>query len=132
MKARNVDKGFALVEALAASIILCLAVIVLAAGSTQCLSATRLNRQREVASALADKQLTMIDYVGIEEFVELGQTEGEFEEFERGYRWKAVTEARAIDNLYKVTVTVSWIERNRPYSVSVDTMLNGRGMSAGI
>ena len=120
-------RGFTLVETILASIILCGAVLALGAISTRSLSQTRLNRQYEVAGMLADRQLTMIDYVGIDDCIESDQTEGVFEEFEPGYHWQVVTEYQEIDNLYQVNVTVSWIERNRPYSVSVDTMLNGTG-----
>lgn len=133
MKSRNskLKGGFTLVEAIAASVILCFAVMMLVSGSTQALSETSLNRQHEVAAALLDKQLTMIDYMGIEEFIEFGQMEGDFEEFEPGYYWRVVTESQATDNLYQVTITMSWVDRNRRYSVSVDTMLNGKGILVG-
>ena len=120
--------GFTLVEALLSAAILAGAVLVLVAGTTRALGGTRLNRQRELAASLLDRQLSMIDYIGIEEFIELGQMEGEFDEFEGMYGWKVVTEAQDIGLLYKVSITVSWIESNRPYSVSVDTLLNGRGI----
>ena len=120
--------GFTLVEALLSAAILAGAVLVLVAGTTRALGGTRLNRQRELAASLLDRQLSMIDYIGIEEFIELGQMEGEFDEFEGRYGWKVVTEAQDIGLLYKVSITVSWIESNRPYSVSVDTLLNGRGI----
>ena len=128
MRAKRNKRGFTLVETITASVILCGAVLAVGAISTRALGETRLNRQYEVAAALADKRLTMIDYVGVDSFIESGQMEGEFEEFEPGYRWEVVTESQAIDNLYLVNITVSWVERNRPYSISVDTMLNGTGM----
>ena len=128
MQAKRNITGFTLVETITASVILCGAVLAVGAISTRSLGETRLNRQYEVAAALADRQLTMIDYVGVEEFIELGRMEDDFEEPEPGYHWKVVTESQAIDNLYLVNITVSWVERNRPYSISVDTMLNGTGM----
>ena len=120
--------GFTLVETILASVILCAAVLAIGAISTRYLSGTKLNRQYELAAALADKQLTLIDYIGVENFIELGQTEGEFEQFEPGYHWEVVTESSDIDNLYLVNITVSWVERNRTHSVSVDTKLGGTGM----
>jgi len=118
-------KGFSLIETLVASAILSGAVLTVGAISTSSLSGTRLNRQYEVAASLIDKQLSLIDYVGIDEFVELGQMEGDFEEIEPGYHWEVVTEYQDIDSLYLVTITVSWINHKRPYSLSVDTMLDG-------
>lgn len=67
----------------------------------------------------------MLDYIGIEEFIELGRADGVVEDLEPGYHWEATTEYLGIDSLYLVTITVTWIERNRPYSVSVETRLNG-------
>jgi len=128
MRAKRNKRGFTLVETITASVILCGAVLAVGAISTRSLGETRLNRQYEAAAALADKQLTMIDYVGVDSFIESGQMEGEFEEFEPGYHWEVITDYQAIDNLYLVNITVSWVEHNRPYSISVDTMLNGTGM----
>ncbi len=118
-------KGFSLIETLVASAILSGAVLTVGAISTMSLSGTRLNRQYEMAASLIDKQLSLIDYVGIDEFIELGRMEGVFEEIEPGYHWEVITEYQDIDSLYLVTLTVSWINGNRPYSLSVDTMLDG-------
>ena len=117
-------KGFSLVETLVASVILSGAVLTLGALSTVSVRGTRINRRYEVAASLLDKQLNMIDYMGIDEFIDLGQMEGIFENNEE-YRWQVVTEYQDIDSLYLVTITVSWVEGNRPYSISVDTMLDG-------
>ena len=118
-------KGFSLIETLVASAILSGAVLTVGAISTSSLSGTRLNRQYEVATLLIDKQLSLIDYIGIDEFVELGEMEGDFEDIEPGYHWEVITEYQDIDSLYLVTITVSWINGKRPYSISVDTMLDG-------
>ncbi len=118
-------KGFSLIETLVASAILSGAVLTLGAISTMSLSGTRVNRRYETALSLIDKQLSLIDYVGIDEFVELGQMEGDFEEIEPVYHWEVVTEYQEIDSLYLVTITVSWVDGRRPYSLSVDTMLDG-------
>jgi prepilin-type N-terminal cleavage/methylation domain-containing protein len=118
-------KGFSLIETLVASAILSGAVLTLGAISTMSVSGTRLNRRYEVAASLIDKQLSLIDFIGIDEFIELGQMEGVFEGYEPTYHWEVVTEYQEIDSLYLVTITVSWIDGNRPYSISVDTMLDG-------
>ena len=125
-------RGFTLVEAIAASVILGFGVMMLAAGSTRAVLEARLNRQYETATMLADKQLTMIDYLGADQLVEAGRQEGDFDEFEPVYHWEAAARYEGIDNLYAVSVTVNWVERNRFYSVSVATRLNGRGMIPGM
>jgi len=118
-------KGFTLVEVIAASVILCGAVMIVGTIATRALIGTRLNRRYEAAAALADKQLSLIHYVGIDAVSELGELEGEIEEAGDTYHWQVETEYQEIDNLYLVTATVSWVEANRPYSLSVDTMFDG-------
>jgi hypothetical protein len=120
------NKGFNLVETLVAGAILSGAVLTVGAISTRALTGTRLNRQYETAASLIDKQFALIDYMGIDEFVEQGQTEGVFEDFEPGYQWQATTEYQGIDSLYLVTLTVTWIDNNRPYSLSAQTMFDGK------
>lgn len=127
VRAKKNKTGFTLIETILASIVLCGAVLALGAISTRSLSQARLNRQCEQAMVCVEKQLALIDYVGIEVFIESGQMEGDFQQFEPAYHWEVAAESQDIDNLYLVNITVSWVERNRPYSISVDTMLNGTG-----
>lgn len=123
-------RGFTLVETITASTILCGAVLTMGAICSKSLSTTRLNRRYETAMTLADRQLTLIDYIGIDEFIAIDQMEGSFEDYEPGYTWKVMTQYEDIDSLYLVTVTVSWLEHNRVHSVSIDTMLNGISLYA--
>jgi prepilin-type N-terminal cleavage/methylation domain-containing protein len=127
MRTRSTKKkrGFTLVEVIAASVILCGAVMVVGSISARALIGTRVNRRYEAAACVADKQLAMIDYVGIDSIGELGQMEGETEETGQTYHWSITTEYQDIDNLYLVTVMVTWVEANRPYSLEIDTMFNG-------
>jgi len=129
MLAKTKTKGFTLVEVVASSIILCGAVMIVGAIGTQALTGTHLNRRYEMAASLVDKQLSLIDYIGIDSIVEMGQLEGEYEDSNYTYGWKIDTEYQEIVGLYLVTLTVSWVDRNRPYSISVDTMLNGETLS---
>ena len=123
-------KGFTLVETIVASTILCGAVLAIGAICAQSLSGTRLNRRYETALTLIDRQLSLIDYLGIDEFIAIGQMEGSFEEYAPGYTWRVMTQYEDIDSLYLVTITVSWIEHNRIHSVSMDTMLDGVSLYA--
>ena len=125
IKTKRNKRGFTLVEMIAASSILSGAVLVLVAITTRSMTGTRLNRQYETAASIIEKQLSLLDYIGIEEFIELGRADGVVEDLEPGYHWEVTTEYQGIDSLYLVTITVTWMERNRPYSVSVQTRLNG-------
>ena len=124
---RQCNKGLTLVETILATVILCASVLALGAISTRSLSQTRLNRQYEQAGRLAQRQLVMIDYMGVENFIESGMTEGDFENLEPVYHWEVTTESVSVGNLYQVKVTVSWVERNRNFDVCVETRFNGKG-----
>lgn len=126
--ARTTRSGFNLVETLVATIILSGAVLTLGAISTNALTDTRRNRHYEVAASLAEKQLGLIDYMGIDEFIEVDEMEGIFEEPEPGYHWEVGTEYQGIDNLYLVTMTITWMEGKKPYHLTVQTMLNGASL----
>jgi len=118
-------RGFTLVEVITASAILCGAVMIVGTVGTQALSGTRLNRLHEMAASLADRQLTVIDYVGIDSVLESGDLEGDSEDLGYPFHWQVETEYQDIDALYLVTVTVSWMDGSRPRSVSVETMFDG-------
>jgi prepilin-type N-terminal cleavage/methylation domain-containing protein len=129
MLAKTKTKGFTLIEVIASSVILCGAVMIVGAIGTQALTETHLNRRYEMAASLVDKQLSLIDYIGIDSIVEMGQMEADYEDSIYLYHWKIDTEYQEIDSLYLVKLTVSWVDRNRPYSISVDTMLDGETLS---
>ncbi|MCF7955630.1 MAG: prepilin-type N-terminal cleavage/methylation domain-containing protein [Phycisphaerae bacterium] len=123
------NKGFSLIEMIVASIILSLAVVSVCAVSTKSMTAVRSNREYEIAWDLLDRQLTMIDYVGIEEFINQGQMEGHFgdEDSEGTHYWSAKCEEGEYDYLYNLQLTVTWGSENAPRSISVSTALNGTG-----
>ncbi|MBN2137337.1 MAG: hypothetical protein JW720_06000, partial [Sedimentisphaerales bacterium] len=117
--------GFSLVETLVAGVIVSGTVLAVVATNTMALRTTRLNRQYETAASLADKQLSLIDFIGIDDFVDAGRLEGVFEDYEPTYYWAVETEYQDIDSLYLVRIVVSWLDGKHPHSLTVDTMLNG-------
>ncbi len=127
---RAVRTGFSLVEMVVAAVLLSGAVVTLCAISNKSLGGVKLNRENEVAWQLLDRQLTLIDYIGVEQFIEAGQLEGEFgdeEENQTVYHWSSdITEGEA-DNIYRVDMAVYWTAGNRTGRVSAATVFNGTG-----
>ena len=123
-------KAFSLVETIVAAVILSGAVMSISAISTKSLRGIKLNREYELAWDLLDRQLTMIDYMGIETFIELGETSGEFTEEVGGdgYFWQVQTSLEENDYLYAVAIVVGWNSGSKPYQVSLITMFNGQGL----
>ena len=76
LRTSNFRPGFNLVETLAATMILSGAVLTLGAISTNALTNTRLHRHYEQAASVIDQQLSLIDFVGIDQFIEAGQMDG--------------------------------------------------------
>jgi len=128
MMPRTRQTGFNLVETIVASMILSGAVLTLGSISTNTLVGTRLNQHYQAAVSLAETKLVQIDVMGITEFIESGQTEGAEEVPDPGYRWEVATSYQDTDNVYLVSVTVSWLESKRPYEITVQTMLNGTSL----
>lgn len=122
---RKNTKGFTLVEIIAASIILCGVVMIAGAIGTRSLTGARLDRRYETAASLADKQLSLVEYVGIDSLVEMGGLDGDFDDSGDTYHWEMATEYQEIDNLYLVTITVTWVEAGHPYRFITDTMFDG-------
>ncbi|MCD4830468.1 MAG: type II secretion system GspH family protein [Anaerohalosphaeraceae bacterium] len=120
------EKGFTLIEMIAASVILCAAVLALSSLSVRAMSAVTLNRQYETAIELAQKQLVIIDYIGIDKFIEAGKTEGRFEDKEPVFSWQVSAEPVGIDNLYQVKVIIEWFEKRKNYEVVIETRLNSK------
>lgn len=117
-------------EMVAAAVLLSATVVTLCAISNKSLTGVRLNRQHELAWQLLDRQLTLIDYIGIEQFIELGQFEGDFgDEEDDGmvYYWSSNTTEGPADNLYQVDMAVSWSSQNKSGLVSASTVFNGTG-----
>ena len=118
--------GFSLVETIVAAVVLSGVVVTVGAVSSRALTTTRLNREYEAASSIIDRQMTMIQYAGVDQLVESGGTlEGQVDDPPPGYHWAAATVYEGIDALYQVTLTVTWVDQGRAFSLSVDTQLNG-------
>jgi prepilin-type N-terminal cleavage/methylation domain-containing protein len=127
-KFRN-KKGFSLIEMIVASVILSFAVVTICAVSTKSMTAVKSNRDYEVAWDLMDKQLAIIDYAGIEEFINQGQMSGQFgdEDTPGTHYWSIKYEEGDYDYLYNLELTVMWGPENAPRNISVMTVLNGTG-----
>ena len=125
-------RAFSLVETIVAAMLLSGGVVAISAISTNSFRGVKLNRENELAWDLLDKQLTMIDFMGIDAFVESGETTGLFEG-EGGqdptHYWDVQITPQEIDYLYTVNIVVGWSEGKRLREISLTTMFNGQGLT---
>ena len=123
-------RAFSLIETIVAAALLSGGVVAISAISTNSLRGVKLNRENELAWDMLDKQLTMIDFIGIDAFIESGETTGLFEG-EDGedptHYWDVEVTAMEIGYLYSVNIIVGWGEGSRLREVSLTTMFNGQG-----
>ncbi len=131
-KAYSGRRAFSLVETIVAAVLLSGGVVAVSAISTKSFQGVKLNRENELAWDLLDKQLTLIDFMGIDAFVESGETTGMFEG-EGGqdptHYWDVQVSPLEIDYLYTVNIVVGWGAGKRLREVSLTTMFNGQGLT---
>ena len=118
-------KGFTLTEALVSCVILTGALITLSAVITRSMTNIRHNRQKEVAWQVLDRQLTTIDSMGIDLFVDEGITSGEIEESGATFNWEIEIYQEDIDNLYQVDIRVTWLELSKFHQIAASARFNG-------
>jgi prepilin-type N-terminal cleavage/methylation domain-containing protein len=121
-------RGFTLVEVIAASAILAGGVVVIGAITSRSLDALRLDTEYSQAWEVLDRQLTVIDYVGIDTIVQKGVTQGDFTEGSTTYAWSIAVTDELYDKLKRVDITVAWTTGGKPRRISATTMLNGSGV----
>ncbi|MBE0536112.1 MAG: prepilin-type N-terminal cleavage/methylation domain-containing protein, partial [Phycisphaerae bacterium] len=121
-------RGFSLVEVIVASAILSGAVVAICSISTRSFLGVKLNRGYERAWDMLDQRLTLIDYMGVDEFLRMGETSGMCESDPTEdvvHYWNAVIVEEAIPGLYVVDIAVSWQDGGRLRQVTARTRLNG-------
>jgi Tfp pilus assembly protein PilV len=125
-------RAFSLVETIVAAVLLSGGVVAVSAISTNSFRGVKLNRENELAWDLLDKQLTLIDFMGIDAFVDSGQTTGLFEG-EGGqdptHYWDVQVSHMDMDYLYSVNIIVGWGAGSRLREISLTTMFNGQGLT---
>ncbi len=125
-------RAFSLVETIVAAVLLSGGVVAISAISTNSFRGVKLNRENELAWDLLDKQLTLIDFMGIDAFIESGETTGLFEDEGQEnptHYWDVELTEMENDYLYSVNIIVGWDEGSRPRTVSLTTMFNGQGLT---
>lgn len=120
---KRYKKGFTLIEIVVAAMILSAATITIGAICNKCVRSVKLSQEHEIAWEVLDKQLNIIDYLGLKTFIDADRMAGEIDENEMKYHWQLKLEQRDIDGLYDVDISVSWLNGKAGHMISASTML---------
>lgn len=122
--------GFSLVETLAAAMLLSLGVVALVSLCTRSLARSSINRQYEDAWRVIDQQFTMIEYMGLSQFLENGPVQGMMEQpgLESPFTWSIGFTELETEGLYRISCDVMWMGAGRPQNVSASTIMSASDM----
>lgn len=120
-------RGISLLETLLASALLG-GVIMTACGlSAGSLRAVRLNQEYEKAWDYIERQLTLIELVGVQAIQQAGQTGGQFESLDgRIWHWDVQIIETGITSLYEVVIRLQWDQGGRRRQVACRTRMTAR------
>lgn len=124
---RKEKSGFTLVEILITLTILAAALPALLQAFTSATSRQGLSDDSTTALYLLKFRMAEIEMAG---YPDVGQESGEFGENTR-YLWRSVVEdieSEDVENIRRVTVTVTWQHKNRERSMSMTTFIADRQM----
>ena len=117
-------RGFTLVEALAAGMILAVVAAVIGSAVTHSMASLTESKDQQLAAGLLDQIMTKIDLIGPERVSVEGPFSGSFDGDNSRFTWEATVESMYEGHLYDVTVTVSWPTMGGTRSVEAHTYLN--------
>ena len=122
----NTRPGVALIDALAAVIILGVSLSVILSLSGQAVASQRQGEELATAAMLADEQLQLVLAQGADDYAKSFPTAGQCDAPFENYNYKLdITEGGAI-NPFRVQVTITWQSAGRPQSATVQTLLASR------
>jgi Tfp pilus assembly protein PilV len=124
--------GFTLIEALLASLILAIGVVVICGITQRCLRDNQRGMEYEVAQRLLDECLDTVVVRGVGEYRSKGPVSGDFGTRHPGYRYQVELTPAGTSGLYRVTATINWGTADQPAKAQATTLLyDGQPGGAG-
>lgn len=127
---RHFRRGVSLLETVLAASLLGGAVMTICGLAAGSLRAVRLNQESEKAWDYIERQLALIDMVGVDTLQKSGQKGGQFESLDgRVWRWTVEVSESEITSLYDVAIRVEWEGGGRQRRVECKTRLCGKALA---
>ena len=115
---RKADAGFLLIELLAASLILSIALVVLSLSFSSSASLLQHTSFLLRAETLLGEKLAILEQIPS---LQTGPDEGTFPGFD-AFHWSSEIQQKVPSSVYEVSLTVSWKEGRRPNFLTVTTL----------
>ena len=126
------QRGFSLIEALCAGIILGLCSVTLSGLIIQSMHATNVSEEYQTAAELLNQVLTKVDVVGPSSLIVDGPTEGTFDSPHENYSWSIdIENDEETNDLYTIEAVISWSTITGNRQVTGSTLLYDPANSRG-
>ena len=123
----SLRRGVSLLETVLAASLLGGVIMTVCSLSAGSLRSIRLNQEYEKAWDYIERQLTLIDLVGVQAFQQSGQTGGRFESLDgRIWHWNVEISQTGITSLYDVVIQLEWEESGRLRRLQCRTRMTAR------
>ncbi len=119
---RRAQAGFTLVEMIVATVLLAIGVVATLGAIHAAATTTLAAEGAQTSALLAQKQITQLQLQPNQ--ISGGDQSGDFGEEYPGYSFQQSVEATDYQNLFKVTVTISWGGNNNPHKREYVTYLS--------
>lgn len=123
---RGEPSGFVLIDAIVASIVLGLALVVVIGLSAEALTSQTRGEQLATAARLADEQLNLVIAVGPEAYPSVFDSEGRCAAPFGDYSYRVRIESAPLGEAMPVTVTIQWTAGGRARDLTVETRVAPR------
>lgn len=127
LRQRTIRRGISLLETVLAASLLGGVVMTVCGLSAGSLRSIRLNQEYEKAWDYIERQLTLIDLVGVQAFAQSGQRGGQFESLDgRIWHWDVQINEVGITALYDVVIRLQWQENGQTRQLACQTRMTSR------
>jgi type II secretory pathway pseudopilin PulG len=118
-------QGFSLIETLVAAGLLATATVTVCTLGAKSLSSLRVHQEYEKAWDILDRQMVLIEQIGVQTLVNNPNASGVINDQQSGqqWRWQAEVEPLEIENLYSLSMTLEWVSDYTTRRIQCDTRL---------
>lgn len=118
--------GFALLDALIASVLLGLALVAILGLTSQAMTSQTRGERMQIASMLADELLSLVEAVGPDDFPRVFETRGQFATPFEDYAFEVDIQPQREGDPYYVAVDILWGPERRVRSERFETLIAPR------